>query len=732
MEKMKEEELRQENARLEKELKFFKEYDLLTGLYNKDTFYQKTRARITENTEEAFCIYCVDIERFKLINDLYGSEKGNELLRYLAEQLREKLEPVGAVLGRISADVYAACILESVDHGWVEQQIVGIFADYRSDIRVTPAIGVYEVNERMLPVELMCDRAILALNTVKGNYMKHCALYDSSLRNLLLEEHEIQNRADEALKNGEFRIYMQPKCNMRDGKIVGAEALVRWEHPQRGLISPGIFIPVFERNGFIKKLDIYMWEETAKWLSKRRRRGERVLPVSVNVSRIDILGMDVFEIFHKIVEKYEISPDMLEVEVTESAYTGRPEKIIATIEQLMHYGFTVLMDDFGSGYSSLNVLKDINIDILKLDMRFLDNANKKSRDILVSVVHMARWLKLKVIAEGVETKEQVEFLLGIGCIYAQGYYYYHPMPLGEMEKLLEDEKNIGYVPGQNRGAKKTEQFGFREVLQADIMTDQLLNNILGAIALYQYDGKQLELARCNDQYCRIVHHDEDEESKQGYDLFETILQDDRQILVRGLEKAKDSGDSGVEIHVRRFRSDGRIIWLQIRIFYLSTTNQKDLYYASVSDVTGQMEAVEELRVSEQRFRIAMEATSNTLFEVDIETHTAYYAQHSRDAFGLNDCVADAPEGFIEQGSVCEGYEDIFRQIYYDIYAGAKQASCTIRARMGDDSVVWNRITLTAIKDKWGKTVRAIGLVENVTREKELELKLNDSQTAGQS
>lgn len=729
---MQDEELKLENARLKKELQFFKEYDLLTGLYNKNTFYQKTRARITEKPEEEFYIYCVDIEKFKLVNDLYGSEKGDELLQYLAEKLREKFSPLEAVLGRISADIYGICIPASVDRGWVELKITEIFADYRSDIRVTPAIGAYEVSDRTLPVELMCDRAILALNTVKGNYMKHSALYDSSFRNLLLEEHEILSRADEALKNGEFKIYMQPKCNMRDGKIVGAEALVRWEHPQRGLIAPCVFIPVFEKNGFIKKLDIYMWEEAAKWLSKRKERGEKILPVSVNVSRIDILGMDVFEIFYQIVQKYDISPDMLEVEVTESAYTGRPEKIIATIEQLMHYGFTVLMDDFGSGYSSLNILKDINIDILKLDMRFLDSTNQKSRDILVSVVHMARWLKLKVIAEGVETKEQVDFLLGIGCVYAQGYYYYHPMPLGEIEKLLEDDKKIGYTPGADRHSEEMERFDFREVLQADMMTDQLLDNILGAIALYQYDGEHLELTRCNDHYCRIVHYDGIQASGESYNLFETVLEEDRQVLVRGLEKARNSGDSGVELHVRRFRSDGRILWLQIRFFYLAATNKKDLYYASVSDVTGQMEAIEELRVSEQRFRIAMEDTSNTLFEVDTETHTAYYAQHSRDAFGLSDCVADAPEGFIEQGSVCEGYEDMFRQIYYDIYAGAKQASCTIRAHMGDGSTVWNRITLTAIKDNRGKTVRAIGLVENVTREKELELKLNDGKTAGQS
>lgn len=731
MKKEEYEELLKENESLKKELKFYREYDLLTGLYNKNTFYQVVRDKITENPGEEFYIICTDIERFKLINDLYGNEKGDELLRYLAKRLVRRFEPMGAVMGRISADVFGICISSSVDCTWMEQQILDIFSEYPADIKITPALGLYEMKDTSLPVELMCDRAILALDTVKGNYMKHLAVYDSSLRNSLIEEHEILNRADEALKNGEFKVYMQPKCNMRTGKAVGAEALVRWEHPQKGLISPGMFIPVFERNGFIKRLDIYMWEETAKWLSRRKKAGERILPVSVNVSRMDILGMDVFETFHEIVEKYGISPEMLEIEVTESAYTNSPERIITTIEQLMHYGFTVLMDDFGSGYSSLNILKDINIDILKLDMRFLDNADKKSRDILVSVVHMAKWLGLKIIAEGVETKEQADFLLGIGCVYAQGYYYYHPMPLKDIEKLFDDVSKVTDITAEKSVKKMPEQIDFRELLQADMVTDQLLDNILGGIALYQYDGKHLELTRCNEQYLSIVREDQSDRGKGNGDLLDAVEPEDREILVTGLLNARKNGDSGVEIHVRRLQTSGRRIWLQIRLFHLSRINQKELYYASVADVTGTMEAVENLRVSEQRFRIAMEATSNTLFEVDMETHTAYYAEHSMEEFGLDDCVADAPEGFIEQGSVCEEYEDIFRQIYYDIYAGVPKASCVIRAHMGDGEIVWNRITLTAIKDRWGKTVKAIGLVENVTREKELEERLKNEEAAGQ-
>lgn len=438
------EELNRENEELREQLRFYQERDLLTGLYNRDTFYARAEEYLKRFSERKYQIFCVDVQRFKLVNDLCGVRQGDELLKYLAVQLEEMLGGMETVIGKIASNLFAVLLPEKNGGEQAALQIREIFRNCPVDMEVLPAIGIYTIENPKFPVALMCDRAVLALNSIKGNYMQLWAYYDEPMRNRLMQEQEILNGAEAALRNKEFRIFIQPKCNLSNGKLTGAEVLARWEHPVRGLMEPKVFMPFFEKNGFIRKMDQYIWEETAAWMHRWQKMGRRLVPISVNISRVDILGMDVRRILRSLVEQYELDPSMLEVEITEGAYSSRTEEITRFAEDLMNQGFTVLMDDFGSGYSSLNLLKDINIDVLKLDMRFLDNHQRKSRDIVKSVVSMAKWLDLKVVAEGVENRQQVEFLLDIGCNYAQGYYYYKPMSLEAFEKLLMDEEKVDF------------------------------------------------------------------------------------------------------------------------------------------------------------------------------------------------------------------------------------------------------------------------------------------------
>ena len=712
---------------LQEQLQYYKEYDSLTGLYNKSTFYEKVTLLLEKTPMPSFYIICIDIERFKFINELYGTEQGNALLQYLSKQLREEVFTDTHLFGRLSADIFATCTPANRSIESIETAILQAFESAPLDIHVIPAIGIYPTEYHLMDVKKMCDRAIFSLNSIKGNYSKHCAVYDDTLWHNLLQEQEMVSRADAALQNDEFVVYMQPKCNMHTGRIVGAEALVRWQHPKKGLIAPNVFIPVFEHNGFIKKLDVYIWESVAKWQHERKTANLPCVPVSVNVSRIDIIGMDLFETLESIIKRYDIPANMLELEITESAYTSGLEDIAITVEKLMHSGYTVLMDDFGSGYSSLNMLKDINIDILKLDMRFLDNTNQKSRDILESIVRMAKWLNLHIIAEGVETKNQEDFLLNVGCNYAQGYYYYRPMPLDEFSCLLAKKDAIDYNDTARQLDLATTLIDFKDLFHADTINEQLMNNILGGIALYQYDGEHLEIIRCNNQYYHIANYDSDTDESNTTDVLSLVFEEDCILLLQALQQAKIDGDKGAIVTVRRKTSKNRWIWLQIQLFHLSETNGKSIFYAALSDVTPQREALEKLRMSEQRFRVAMDASHSTLFEVDITTRTARYALHSQEEFGLDDVETDAPEGFIRQGSVCPDYEEDFRELYNAIYRGDDYASCTIQAHMGNDSIVWNRITLIAIKNKEGETLKAVGLVENVTKEKTLEEKLREIQ-----
>lgn len=285
----------------------------------------------------------------------------------------------------------------------------------------------------------MCDRALLVVDSIKGIYNRYVAVYDETIREKLLREKGITDVMSSALEEGQFIVYLQPKFSLKDNLITGAEALVRWIHPEWGFMSPGEFIPLFEKNDFIPCLDQYVWETVCAKLREWKKKGYTMIPVSVNVSRADIFRSHLEDIFQTLIEKYEIDPGYLHLEITESAYTNHPNQIINTMTRLKEMGFPVEMDDFGSGYSSLNMLSQMNLDILKLDMGFIQNEMKKAAEqsILSDIISMAHRLNLKVVAEGIETEEQAERLRELGCDYAQGYYFAKPMPVEEFENTYQ-------------------------------------------------------------------------------------------------------------------------------------------------------------------------------------------------------------------------------------------------------------------------------------------------------
>lgn len=705
--------LRKENELLREQLRYYQEYDKPTGLYNKGAFCRKSTGLLAKFPYVPYDIVCVDIERFKLVNDLYGMERGDELLRYVALALSRAYAGPESALARISNDVFALCMprIKTED---LKKTILEIFQDCPVEMTVTPAIGICHVADRTLPVTQMCDWAIMALDSVKHNYLEHMSVYESSLRSNLLEEQEILNRMEAALKNREFILYFQPKCNMNTGKIIGAEALVRWRHPEKGIVSPVRFVPVFERNGFIKQVDFYVWEETAAWLRRWIGGGHTPVPVSVNVSRIDFFGMDVCAVMDGILKKYDLEPELLELEITESAYASRPQEIVDTARKLMDRGFTILMDDFGSGYSSLNMLNDIDVNILKMDMGFLEQDSQKSRDILESVVHMAKWLNLPTIAEGVQTKEQVDFLLGIGCTYAQGFYYYAPMPVEEFQALLDDPERTDHSGDLKLRPEQDEYLDFHDLFHQDMMSDRLMGNILGAIALYAFDSDEntLLLLKGNEEYYRLIRQ-AGVASAPGRDVLSAITPEDRPSLLAALARLQNAQDEGGETLQIRPVGSGTAFWIQFRLFRLAKQGDRDIFYAALSNVTEQMETLEALQISEGRFRVAMESTHTIVFDLDVETHTASYSEHVQRAFGLDATESNAPEGFIQQGAICPESADDIRGIYDAIYRGEPKASCIVRTMLGDGSLTWCRVTLTAIRDQDGNTRRAVGIVERV-------------------
>lgn len=413
-------------------------YDELTGIYNKQAFYTKTKEMLLDNPDKNFDLLRINIERFKVLNDLFGESTGDKLLRYIGKFLKEINLPL-CVSGRLYADNFVVCYEAGKGDSRRMINTLQMVADsFAINNRTILSFGLYRIDDKTLPVSVMCDRANMALWKAKGNFKNPYCEYDEKMRQQVLKEQKIINAMEMAIQNKEFTLYLQPKYDIEKGTIIGAEALVRWISLENGFISPGDFIPVFENNGFVYEVDKFIWEESCRYLRKWLDEGREVHPISVNVSRIDLYDPKLVQHLVDLREKYQLPSQYLELEITESAYTEDPEQIITITRQLREAGFVILMDDFGTGYSSLNMLKDIQIDVLKLDMGFLKSSDysAKGGNILTAILKMAESLKMQTIAEGVETKEQVEFLKSIGCKYVQGFYYSKPLPVDEFEKLI--------------------------------------------------------------------------------------------------------------------------------------------------------------------------------------------------------------------------------------------------------------------------------------------------------
>lgn len=431
-----------ENAALLNQL----ETDRLTGVYTREFFYRHAEQMLEEHPDEQYDIVCSNINNFKMINDKYGMLVGDELLRCIAGHAQECMQGEG-VCGRLGADAFA--VLRKRRPLRTQEEVGSLYTKTYQNAPVKNFImqyGVYQVENRTLSIAAMCDLAQMALGSIKHKYGVYHAVYNDSMREKMLREHQLCNYMEQALKERQFVVYMQPKHCVETGIIAGAEALIRWSHPELGFVSPGEFIPLFERNGFITRLDRYVWEEVCAILKRWMQEGREMIPVSVNASRADFVSDDLPQTICALVDSYGIPHELLHFEVTESAYTDHPQQIISAVSTLRKMGFLIEMDDFGSGYSSLNMLSELPIDLLKLDMKFVQKGDgllpDSKRSVLSFIVSLSKWLQLPTIAEGVETREEVELLKAMGCNYIQGFYFAKPMPVESFETYMTDyEKN---------------------------------------------------------------------------------------------------------------------------------------------------------------------------------------------------------------------------------------------------------------------------------------------------
>lgn len=413
--------------------------DELTGVYNRTCFYEKAREMI-DGARESLCIVLMDIFNFKVVNELYGMENGDRLLRDMAQELLKIGEGREFLVARFNSDHFYMCMRKS-DFETID--FPRRWKTFLTDMDITTCYGVFVIEEKMdMPVNLMCDRAYLAAHDMRWKRIEYIRYYNEEERNRIIREQEIENDMERALEEEQFCVYIQPKYDVSEETIVGGEALVRWIHPEKGFISPGSFISIFEKNGFIIRLDYFVWEETCRVLSELKKKGMQKHPVSVNVSRAHFYGKELKDKLEELVAKYQLKPADLELEITETICAEDPDIIYKKIRHLQDAGFKVAMDDFGSGYSSLNMLKEMPLDIIKMDLKFLDGGEniERSRNILRTLISLAQSMNLFVVVEGVETQEQVDFLKSVGNCHLQGYYFSKPVDENTYKEMLIQER----------------------------------------------------------------------------------------------------------------------------------------------------------------------------------------------------------------------------------------------------------------------------------------------------
>lgn len=550
---------------------------------------------LDENPQTKFVLVRFDIDKFKLINSYFGKDTGDKVLIKIAKMLKmyAKNSNLPMTYGRMDADIFCVCATFNNNETVIEEveKARGLFSSFFQNFEIVVSFGIYVINDPSVEIAAMYDNTILAVKTCKGNYIKSYAFYNDEMSAQIVKEQNIVNDMNAALEEKQFVVYYQPKYDLRTNKPYGAEALVRWIHPEKGMIYPGEFIPIFERNGFICKLDYFVWETVCKQIKNWIDNGENPAPISVNVSRVNLYNPRITDILMNLVIKYNIPPELLNIELTETAYAEMPAEIEKTMSKLQRYGFKILMDDFGSGYSSLNILKDIEVDILKVDMKFLPCGNNSGRaeKILASVVKMAKWLDLPVIIEGVETESQTNFLQSIGCDYIQGYYFAKPMPLSNYENLIKSTEQAV----ENKSKCKNSREMIDELWNSNSNINEFFTSFVQPVAIYEYDGENIDLLRVNPEFNNIIGYNE--ASYQKDDTLHKYI-DDKGItsLKKAFEAATESENYG-ECEYMRFCKEGELKWMHIKVQYLSRMGDKHIMLAVLNDITEQKRLEIELK-----------------------------------------------------------------------------------------------------------------------------------------
>jgi len=421
------------------------EHDKLTMLYSRNFFFEYANRLYHYHPELKLDAVVMNIEQFHSINDLNGRDFGDDVLRLIGNEIRAFLGETSGIASRFEADRFDIYCVQQPDYRVLLDRFQNKVNSISPNVNIRLRMGVTHWHEDVEPV-LLFDRARAACSMVRGDYQNPLMIYDEDMRMREILNRRLLNDLRPAVEEKQLRVFYQPKYDIQvdPPRLASAEALIRWKHPELGMISPGEFVPLFEGNGMIGIVDSYVWGEAAAQIAAWREKYNFTLPVSVNLSRSDVFDPTLIDRLVKLIQDNRLDFKNMKLEVTESAYTDNAKHVLDVIGQLRRLGFEIEMDDFGSGYSSLNMLSDMPIDVLKMDMKFIRNieSNETDRRLVSLILDIARYLKVSVVAEGVETEGQLEILRAGKCDLVQGYYFSRPLPPEEFEKLIERELSI--------------------------------------------------------------------------------------------------------------------------------------------------------------------------------------------------------------------------------------------------------------------------------------------------
>jgi len=564
------------------------EKDSLTNLYTKEAFFGYVEKYLKDSKDD-FDLIGLNVERFKLVNDIFGMKEGDRLLEFIAKLIEKKFGDYEVVCSRAVADQFYIFINRDADYINILYEIEREIKAYNLNIEISIHFGVYQINNKKVPISIMCDRVKLAIDSIKGKYNMLYSRYDEKLIEKIKAEQELLNCMEESLKNKDFKVYLQPKSNLITGEVVGAEALIRWVHKDLGFITPNRFIPLFEKNGFITNIDMFVLEEVCSKLKNWIDRGVKPIRISINLSRVDIYNPNLIKMMMVIINKYEVPIEYISLEITETSYTENSKQLITVVKNLKKIGFNIEMDDFGSGYSSLNMLEELPIDILKLDIKFLETSSKTKNNIgiLNFVVGLGKWLDLSLIVEGVETIEQVNYLKSIGYTYGQGYYFAKPMPKDDFEKYLIENRNKKEILNKDNDFKNKfiPLIEIEEILNPNSQFSKIFESEMSVLSVQEYSNGNLSTIRANKRFFKRMNITSEMIYDKNLNLFKLVHEDD---IFRTKENINEivSTNKGLlmELRLKNLNNLKDYFKIQVRVIPLEITQLKSILLFSYENV----------------------------------------------------------------------------------------------------------------------------------------------------